>query len=194
MVNLGDAWIMSAHFSLDLLTQPYASRLSGMNMKKVLFALAMGAMPLMASAQKQVTIKAGTIVPLQSVKQVKAADVSEGQTVDFQVVQDVNVDGVCAIPRGTLVKGKVAEASKSTVAGTKGRLVININNLNLPDGEPVYFSNTDVRIYGKNRTPLAVVTGLFVLPCIFIPGTKAVMPAGYEVQATVAANTTITVK
>ena len=155
---------------------------------------AMGVITLSTYAQKQVTIKAGTIVPLQSVKQVKAADVSEGQTVDFQVVQDVNVDGVCAIPRGTLVKGKVAEARKSTIAGTKGRLVININSMNLPDGEPVFFSNTDVRIYGKNRTPLAVVTGLFVWPCIFIPGSKAVMPAGYQVQATVAANTSVTVK
>ena len=151
-------------------------------------------MSLNTFAQKQVTIKAGTIIPLQSVKQVKAADVSEGQTVDFQVVQDVNVDGVSAIPHGTLVKGRVSEARKSTIAGTKGRLVININSLNTPDGDSVFFSNTDVRIYGKNRTPLAVITGLFVWPCLFIPGSKAVLPAGYEVQATVAANTPITIK
>lgn len=163
-------------------------------MKKVSLALMLGMVSLTSFAQKQVTLKAGSIVQLQSVNQVKAADVEEGQTVDFQVVQDVNVDGVCVIPRGTLVKGKVSEARKSSLAGTKGRLVININSLNLPDGEPVFFSNTDVRINGKNRTPLAVVTGLFIWPCIFIPGTKAVMPSGYEVQATVAANTTITVK
>ena len=163
-------------------------------MKKILLLLAVGVTSFSAFAQKQVTIKAGSIVPLQSVKQVKAADVSEGQTVDFQVVQDVNVDGVCAIPRSTLVKGKVAEAKKSTIAGTKGRLVININRMNLPNGEAVFFSNTDVRVYGKNKTPLAVVTACLVWPCIFIPGTKAVMPAGYEVQATVAANTTVMVE
>ena len=51
-----------------------------------------------------------------------------------------------------------------------------------------------MRVYGKNRTPLAVVTGIFIWPCLFIPGTKAVMPAGYEVQATVAANTVVTLK
>ena len=163
-------------------------------MKKIIivFALALSANALFA--QKEVTIKAGSIVPLQSVKQVMAAEVTEGQTVDFNVIQDVKIDGVCAIPRGTLVKGKVSEAKKSTVAGTKGRLVITINNLILPNGEPLYFTNTDVRIYGKNRTPLAVVLGLICWPCIFIPGSKAVMPAGYEVQATVAANTTIVVE
>ena len=147
-----------------------------------------------AFAQKKVTLKAGSIIPLQSVKQVMAAEVTEGQVVDFNVVQDVMVDGVCAISRGTLVKGKVAEAKKSSLAGTKGKLVITINNLILPDGEPLFFTNTDVRIYGKNRTPLAVVLGCICWPCIFIPGSKAVMPAGYEVQATVATNTTIVVE
>lgn len=163
-------------------------------MKKIFLSLAAVMLSLMASAQNQVTLKAGTIIPLQSNYQVKAADVKEGQTVDFSVIQDINVDGVCAIPRGTIVKGKVTEAKKSSLAGTKGRLAISINNLFLPNGEPLYFSNTDVRISGKNRTPLAVVLGLFVWPCIFIPGSKAAMPAGYEVQATVASNTIITTK
>ncbi len=147
-----------------------------------------------AQAGKEVIVKAGTIVLLQSVNQVKAADVEEGQMVDFKVVQDVIVDDVCVIPSGTLVKGKVTEARKSSLAGTKGRLSINISYLNLQSGTPIYFSNTDVRIRGKNKTPLAVVTGLLIWPCIFIPGTKAVMPAGYEVQATIAANTAISVK
>ncbi|WP_337558611.1 hypothetical protein, partial [Prevotella sp.] len=80
------------------------------------------------------------------------------------------------------------------LAGTKGRLVINISSMNLPSGEPVFFTNTDVRINGKNRTPLAVVTGILLWPCIFIPGSKAVMPAGYDVQATVASNTTVSAK
>ncbi|MDE5985912.1 MAG: hypothetical protein K2H16_01325 [Prevotella sp.] len=104
------------------------------------------------------------------------------------------VEDVCVIPTGTLMKGKVTEAKKISLAGTKGRLGINISYMNLSTETPVYFSNTDVRINGKNRTPLAVVTGLFIWPCIFIPGTKAVMPAGYEVQAMIAANTPVAVK
>ena len=163
-------------------------------MKKTFLCVAMAMMSFFAYAQKQVTVKAGTIVPLLSVQQVKAADVTEGQTVDFRVAQDVKVDGICAVPQGTLVKGKVVEARKSTVAGTKGKLIINISSLTLDNGEPLYFTNTDVRVYGKNKTPLAVVLGCLAWPCIFIPGTKAVMPASYEVQATVAANTVVTTK
>ena len=162
-------------------------------MKRIIFALLLAVYSFYSLGQKQVTIKAGTIVPLQSITEVKAADVDEGQTIDFRVSQDVIVDGICAIPVGTIAKGKVMEARKSTVAGTKGKLWITISNLFLPSGEAVYFTSTEVRISGKNRTPLSVVTAIFMWPCIFIPGTKAVMPAGYDVQATVVANTPVTV-
>lgn len=93
-----------------------------------------------------------------------------------------------------MVKGKVTEALKSTVGGTKGKLIINISSLTLDNGEPLYFTNSEVRVYGHNRTPVAVVVGLFTGIGFLIPGSKAVMPAGYEVQATVASNTSITVK
>ena len=93
-------------------------------------------------AQKKVTIKAGTIVPLQSINLVKAADVEEGQSVDFRVINDIKVGDDIAISKGTLVKGLVTEARKSTIAGTKGRLKISINNMILPNGDPIYFSNT----------------------------------------------------
>lgn len=163
-------------------------------MKKTLaFLMCMAMAVSFAFAQKQVTVKAGTVVPLQAVKQIKAADVCEGETVDFRVVSDIVVDNCIAIPKGTIARGVVQEAKKSSLAGTKGRLLITVSNVILPSGEQVFFSNTAARVYGKNRTPLAVITGLFVWPCIFIPGTKAVMPEGYELQAVVAANTTVSV-
>ena len=64
----------------------------------------------------------------------------------------------------------------------------------MPNGNPLYFSNSDVRMYGHNRTPVAVVVGLFTGFGFLIPGSKAVLPANYEVQATVAANTDIVVE
>lgn len=110
------------------------------------------------------------------------------------MTSDVKVDGITVIERGSIVKGKVIEAKTSTIAGTQGRLVINLTSMNLSNGEPLYFTDSTVRIYGKNRTPVAVVTGLFVWPCIFICGSKAEMPAGYETIATVSNNIEITVK
>ena len=146
-------------------------------------------MSTIAIAQEKVVIKAGTIIPLQAAQTVKAADVNEGQIIDFVTVSPLTVEGRTVFERGTIVKGKVVEARKSSIAGTKGRLVISIQKMTLPNGNPLFFSDTTVRIYGKNKTPLAVVLGCLVWPCIFIPGTKAQMPQGYEVEAMVASNT-----
>lgn len=157
-------------------------------MKRFALLLFLVSLSMMDFAQKEVTIKAGTKVVLRSSYSVKAADVTEGQKVDFLVSQDLMVDDVCIIPRGTNVKGVVIEAKKSTIAGTKGRLHIRINDMYLPSGDYITLTDGDIRIYGKNKTPLAVVLGCLAWPCIFIPGTKAEMPEGYEVIATIPAN------
>lgn len=145
-----------------------------------------------AMAQEKVVIKAGTIIPLQAAQTVKAADLNEGQVVDFVTISPLTIDGKTVFERGAIVKGKVIEAKKSTIAGTKGRLVISIQKMTLPNGSPLFFSDTTVRVYGKNKTPLAVVLGCFIWPCIFIPGSKAEMPQGYEIDAMVASNTEYT--
>lgn len=161
-------------------------------MKKVILVSLVLLSCVMAKAQC-VTIKAGTIVPLQAVSSLKAADTEEGQSVDFVVTNGVKVDGVTVIPQGTIAKGTVTLAKKSSLAGTKGRLTIALKGITLPSGDQLYFTGTNVILTGENRTPLAVITGLFVWPCIFIPGTRAEMPAGYEVDATLASTTTVNI-
>ena len=151
------------------------------------------ALSLSTFAQKEVTVKAGTIVPLQIVNPTKAADVKKGQKVAFRVARDIMVEGVTAIPYGTTVNGTVYEAKKSSWWGTKGRLGIKIDEIVTPNNEVVPLTNGDVYVTGKNRTTLSVVCALFVWPACFICGSKAEIPAGYEIQANVAANTQVKV-
>ena len=155
-----------------------------------LFSLLLGCA---AFAQEKVTIKGGTIVSLESVKEIRASKSHVGQIVDFKVLRDVKVDGKVAIPAGTIAKGSVYEAKRSTAFGTKGRLGIKIKYLNLPNGDVLNFTSSEVYITGKNRTAVSVVVFLFTLlpfPC----GSKAVMPEGYECEATVANNTTVVIE
>lgn len=113
---------------------------------------------------------------------------------DFRVAADVKVDGNVVLSQGDIAKGKVVVAKKSSLAGTKGKLEIDITDIVLSSGDRVFLNGGRARVFGKNRTPLAVVAGLFAWPCLFIPGTKAVMPAGYEVQAYVSSNTEVPIK
>ncbi len=163
-------------------------------MKKVLALLLVLTCSAFVFAQdkKEVTIKAGTIVPLESVNSVRASEVNLNQSVDFRVTSDVKVGDEVVIPRGTIAKGTVIEAKRNTWWGTKGRLGIKLRNVVLPNGDVLYFSSSDVYISGKNRTALSVVLAIFVLPCCAIHGGRAEMPAGYEVDAEIAGTTTIT--
>lgn len=162
-------------------------------MKNLIFSLAFLAMSGLAYAQKTVTIKGGTIVPVEAVKNVRATEVQVGQNVDFKVVRDVIVDGVVAIPVGTIVKGNVYEAKRSTAFGTKGRLGIKLRYLNLPSGDVLNFASSDVYIQGRNRTALSVI--IFCCTCLPFPcGSKAELKTCVEYDATVANNTTVTIE
>ena len=155
--------------------------------------LALCIMSMSTFAQKEVTVKAGTLVPLQVVNYTKAADVKVGQKVAFRVSRDINVDGVTAIPYGTTVNGTVYEAKRSSWWGNKCRMGIKISEMFGPNGEMIPLQNGDVYVTGKNRTPTAVIAFLFVWPCCFICGSKAELPAGFEIQTNVAANTQVKV-
>lgn len=144
-------------------------------------------------AQKeQVTIKAGTIVPLEAIREVRGANAHVGESVDFRVTRDVVVDNKVAIPAGSLAKGTVYEAKRSTCFGTRGRLGIKIRSVTTGSGDVVNFTSSDVYIKGQNRTAASVIIFCFTL-LPFPSGGKAVMNAGYEVDATVASNTTINI-
>lgn len=164
-------------------------------MKKHLLLIVVMMMAVATFAQKEVTLKAGTYIPVKSQNAIRAAQVTEGQTINFIVSRDVNVDGITAIPYGSIVKGSVTEAKKSSWWGTRGRLGISINNVILPDGSTLPLTSNGIEIKGANRTALSVILfAVVVWPACFICGGKAEMPAGYEIDAQLASAAKITVK
>ena len=146
-------------------------------------------------AQQEVTLKAGTIIPIKAVNTIAAADVAIGDKVGFSVSRDINIDGVTAIPYGTLASGKVTLAKKSSWWGTRGRLCVEITELIMPNGTIIPLNNGNIQIKGTNRTALSVLLFCFVtIPACAICGGKAEMQSGYEIQANVAANTKLIVE
>ncbi|MEE1316925.1 MAG: hypothetical protein U0K35_06825 [Prevotella sp.] len=142
-----------------------------------------------ADESNQIVLRAGTEVPVQIISPIKAADVRKGQIVPFRVSKDICVNGVTLIPYGTIVRGTVYMAKKSSWWGTKGKLGIQINNIVLPNGAQIPLNNGNVYVTGTNRTPLSVLLFCFVtIPACAICGSKAEIPVGYEHLTTVAEN------
>jgi len=160
-------------------------------MMKLFFSLLLAIASTTCFAQKTLTLKGGTIVPVKAIQNVRATQVEIGQNIDFQVASNVMVDNQVAIPAGTIVKGKVYEAKRSTAFGTRGRLGIELTHMYGPNGEFIPFTSSNIYIKGKNRTALSVV--IFCLTCLPFPcGSKAELTCGVEYSATIASNTTIT--
>lgn len=164
-------------------------------MKKIAIFAAALCVAMSSFAQKDVTLKAGTMIPVKSQQSVKAADVEIGQTINFLVARDVNVDGVTVIPYGSIAKGTVTQAKKSSWFGTRGRLGIDVKTVTLPDGTVLPLTSNGVQIKGANRTTLSVLLFLFVtIPAAFIPGGRAEMPANYEIECQLATTATVSAK
>ena len=148
-----------------------------------------------AHAQEKVNdyVKAGTIVPLVSMYEVRGKTAHIGDMVDFKVSRDVLNENKLVIPSGAIAKGEVYKANRSSWWGTKGKLGIRLKYVTLPNGKMIYLTNSDIYITGKNRTPLTVILSCCgFVECMFICGSKAVMPAGYEYDARVANDMPIT--
>lgn len=128
-------------------------------------------------------LKPGTLIPIKAYTKIRAIDCNVGDKVKFIVARDVIVNNQTIIPYGWPVFGEVYEAKRSQWWGTKGRLGILFNQLDLPSGDKIKLVDGDLYVTGKNRTPLSVALSLFLLwPACFICGSGAEIPQGYEIN------------
>lgn len=153
-------------------------------MKRFLFTTALFICFLSCYAQKKVLLTAGTIVPVVSEKEIAAAELTEGQTIELKTVRDVTSEtGEVVIPKGSLALARVFKAQRSKLAGTKGRLTIDINEVYLPNGIRVPLCDGTIFFTGKNRTAIVgVAAAVVAAPLVFIPGSKAILPADFEMH------------
>ncbi|MCQ2246471.1 MAG: hypothetical protein MJZ69_06765 [Bacteroidaceae bacterium] len=134
------------------------------------------------------TIKAGSLISVQSNKEVRAKKLNVGDLVEFEVYEDLKVQGAVAVPKGSKAYAKVLEARKSGIAGTKGKLKIEFIYCQV--GETKIPLEGEIDFAGKNRTGGTVAAAAIVAaPLIFLSGKKAFIPEGYQTVATVKVDT-----
>src|SRR4051794_18410818 len=79
----------------------------------------------------------GTPVKLRIGRTVSSKDAKTGETIDFEVLEDIKVADVIVAPRGGIALGTVTNAHPSGHMGKGGKLDIGIDHLRLVDGEKV---------------------------------------------------------
>jgi len=140
-------------------------------------------------------VEDGTPVKLRLTRNLSSGTEKKGDTVDFEVMEDVSVNGLVVIPRGGIAWATITEAQPKKRMGRGGKLDVNIDSVRLKDGEKV-----PLRAVKENKggghvgamTGAMVATGIVFFPAaplfLFMHGKDINIPKGTEITAYVASN------
>lgn len=98
-----------------------------------------------------VTLAPRTLVTVEFVDRLSSHDSAAGQQFTARVVEPVSVTEAVVIPAGSVVTGKVVEASPAKKVGGSSQLKVEFTWLQLPEGDTLPFSAT-FSAKGKSAT------------------------------------------
>jgi len=132
----------------------------------------------------------GTPVKLRTARTISSADAHTGDTLDFEVLEDVLVKDVIVVPKGSIAWGTVTEAQAKRRMARGGKLDVNIDAVRLADGEKVPLRAVkDVKGGGHTgaMTGAMVGTAIVFFPAaplfLFMHGKDISIPKGTEITA-----------
>lgn len=143
-----------------------------------------------APINTKVALEDGTPVKLRLSRNVSSADAKTGDTVDFEVLEEVRVGDVLLIPKGGIAWGTVTEAEHKKRIARGGKLDMTIDAVRLADGEKAALRGVREAKGGGHTGAMTagiVVTGLIVWPAapffLFMHGKDITIPKGTEITA-----------
>jgi hypothetical protein len=172
------------------------------NSQQALSASAKPAGQAASSQQRQLlpnTLMDGTPIKLRLERTISSADEKVGNEVNFDVLEEVKVNDVVAIPKGSLATGTVTEADHKKSMGRAGKLDINIDYVRMADGEKAALKATEGGKAGGHTgamTGAMVATSIVFFPAaplfLFMHGKDFVIPKGTEITAYINGDTPLT--
>jgi hypothetical protein len=137
-----------------------------------------------------------TPVKMKLARTMSSKDATANEKVDFEVLEDVKVRDVVVIQHGAMAIGTVTEAQPKRRMGRAGKLSINIDYVQLIDGEKVPLRAVKGGSGGNHTgamTGAIVASSILFFPAaplfLFMHGKDITIPKGTEVAAYVAADT-----
>lgn len=132
----------------------------------------------------------GTPIKLRIGRTMSSADAKTGETVDFEVLEDVKVGDVVVIARGANAMGTVTRGKPKGRMGKGGKLDINIDSVRLVDDEKVALRAVKETKGGGHTgamTGAIVASSILFFPAapffLLMKGKDITIPKGTEVTA-----------
>ncbi len=141
-------------------------------------------------SSKGFVLEDATPIKLRINRTVSSADAHVGDTVDFEVLEDVLVNGVLVAPKGGLAFATVTEAQSKRRMARGGKLDINIDYVRLIDDQKAALRAVQAVQGGGHTgamTGAIVATSLVFFPAapffLFMHGKDITIPKGTELTA-----------
>src|SRR6266481_3228744 len=139
---------------------------------------------------KGFVLEDGSPVKIRINRTVSSADAHTGDTVDFEVLEDLSVNGTLVIAKGGLAFATVTQAQSKRRMARGGKLDINIDNVKLIDGEKAALRAVKEMKGGGHTGAMTggiVATSLVFFPAapffLFMHGKDISIPKGTEITA-----------
>ena len=136
----------------------------------------------------QFILQDATPVKLRLSRNVSSADAHEGDSVDFEVLEDVAANGIVVIPKGSVAIATVTEAQPKRRMGRAGKLEIVLDYVRLGDTEKAAIRAVKDAKGGSHTVGMTagiVATSLIFFPAapffLFMHGKDITIPKGEEV-------------
>jgi hypothetical protein len=142
------------------------------------------------TSAKGFVLEDGIPVKLRINRTISSADAHAGDTVDFEVLEDISVNGTLVIPKGGLAFATVTEAQAKRRMARGGKLDINIDYVKLLSSEKAALRAVK-EVKGGGHTGAMtggiVATSLVFFPAapffLFMHGKDISIPKGTEITA-----------
>lgn len=132
-----------------------------------------------APISQRISLKAGTRIAMQAIDELAVADANEGDLIDFQVSEDVMVNGFIAIPKGTKGKAEVLTVSATGILNQEESMHITPVYILLPNNEEIPLKKKKIKIAGVSARWSS------------LGGNRGVLKKGYSLRCEVASNTNV---
>jgi hypothetical protein len=136
------------------------------------------------------SLQNGTAVKLRLAENLTSATAKVGRQVSFEVIEEIDVQGVPVIAKGAQALATVTTAESKKSMGRGGKLDVNIDSVRLVDGEKAALSATqNAKGAGHTGAMTARIVGTAIVffPAapllLFIHGKDITIPEGTEVTA-----------
>jgi hypothetical protein len=134
-----------------------------------------------AAASARLLVPSGTLIDLVTRDAISTKKNEKGDLLHLKVAAPVVVDGVTAIPAGTVVVAQLTLAEKRGAFGRSGKLDVQLLYAEMPGG-PMRVSGT-IEARGKKDAGDTAATAAAFLALPFLPtGRSAEIAAGAEVS------------